>query len=133
MTVQELSQLYYLNKNIARDEKELERLEAQKGTRSPALSDMPHAHNNESEVERLATEIVDLQKLIRTRVARRISERHRLETYINAIEDEEIAYIFELRFVDCMSWAKVADALGGGNTSDSVKKMCYRYLDKHEG
>ena len=37
--------------------------------------------------------------------------------------------IFTYRFVDCLSWQKVAEAVGGGNTEGSVKMICYRYLD----
>lgn len=132
MTVKELSQLYYLNKQIARDQRELEQLEAQVGARSPKMDDMPHAKGGQaSEVERLAVEMTALRDLLRARINRRVIERKRLQDFIDQVDPVKTSHIFELRFVDCMSWAQVADAVGGGNTAESCKKACYRYLDEY--
>ncbi|MGN0363681.1 MAG: hypothetical protein ACI4ET_12660 [Bilifractor sp.] len=132
MTIKELSQLYYLDQAIERDKKELEKLENQISTRSPVISDMPHgSRRTTSEVERLAVEITDLQAIISARAIQRIHERARLERYIGSIEDTLTQQIFSLRFVDCLDWVQVAEALGGHNTAEGVKKRCYRYLDSH--
>lgn len=130
MTLKELSQLYYLTREIETDQKRLEELEQIAGTPSLShLTGMPHAPNkNDSKVERLAAEIVDLQAIIAARQIQCIHERARLERWISAIPDSLTRQIFTLRFVDGMSWVEVAVQIGGGNTVEGVKKRCYRYL-----
>lgn len=132
MTLKELSQLYYLNREIAADQKRLDELNGMIGAPStPPLSDMPRApHGVESKVERLAAEIVDLQAIIAARQIQCIHERARLERWISDIPDSLTRQIFTLRFAECMSWAQAAGAIGAGNTPDRAKKICYRYIDR---
>lgn len=134
MTLKELSQLYYLNREIAADQKRLDELNRMIGAPSPPpISDMPRApHGVESKVERLAAEIVDLQAIIAARQIQCIHERARLERWINEIPDSLTREIFKCRFVECMSWLQVARSVGGSNTEGSVKMICYRYLDGEE-
>ena len=135
MTLKELSQLYYLNREIKADQKRLDELNDLMGApSSPPLSDMPRApHSTKSKVERLAAEIVDLQAIIAARQIQCIHERARLERWISDIPDSLTRQIFLRRFVDCMSWRRVADCVGGGNTEGSVRMICYRYLGDEEG
>lgn len=134
MTLKELSQLYYLNREIAADQKRLDELNRMIGApSSPPISDMPRApHSVESRVERLAAEIIDLQAIIAARQIQCIHERARLERWINEIPDSLTREIFKCRFVECMSWLQVARSVGGSNTEGSVKMICYRYLDAEE-
>lgn len=64
-------------------------------------------------------------RLERTKLCRRIDE---VECWINEIPDEWTRVIFLLRFADRQKWKDIAASLGGGNTEDSVKKRCLRYL-----
>ena len=134
MTLKELSQLYWLNREIARDQRRLDELSRLAGSASAApLTGMPSApHNNESKVERMAAEIVDLQAIIATKQIQRIHECARLERWINTIPDSLTRQVFSYRFVDCLSWVQVALSIGGGNTADGVRKRCYRYMREHE-
>jgi hypothetical protein len=133
MTLKELSQLYYLTREIETDQRRLKELEQLAG--SPSLSQltgMPHAPNRtESKVERLAAEIVDLKAIIMARQIQYIHEKARLERWIDQIPDSLTRQIFRYRFAEGMSWGDVAVQIGGGNTVDGVKKRCYRYL--HDG
>ena len=123
MTVKELSQLYYLKREIKHDQRRLEALENQIGVGATVLDGMPKSPNwNNSKVERLAVEIVDLRAIIAAKQIQLIHEQQRLERFINAITDSE-------RFVDGLSWTVVAKHLGEGHTADRVKKVCYRYLN----
>lgn len=134
MTLQELSQIYYLNREIAADKKRLDELNRILGApASPPMSDMPRApHGVESKVERLAAEIVDLQAIIAARQIQCIHERARLERWINDIPDSLTREIFKCRFVDCLTWLGVARCVGGNNTEGGVKMICYRYLREEE-
>lgn len=130
MTVKELSQLYWLNREIEADKKRLEELERLAGAPSIAhLTGMPHAPNNgTSKVERYATEIVDLQAIIAAKQIQCIHERARLERWINQIPDSLTRQVFTRRFVDGLTWAQVAARIGGRNTEGSVKMICNRYI-----
>lgn len=130
MTLKELSQLYYLSREIAADQRRLNELTRMTDSpSSPPLSDMPRApHSVESKVERLAAEIVDLQAIIAARQIQCIHERARLERWISDIPDSLMREIFKCRFSECMSWLEVAYHVGGNNTEGSVKMACYRYL-----
>lgn len=130
MTVKELSQLYYLKREIKHDQRRLEALENQIGVGATVLDGMPKSPNwNNSKVERLAVEIVDLRAIIAAKQIQLIHEQQRLERFINAITDSETRLILKLRFVDGLSWVIVAKHLGEGHTPDRVKKVCYRYLN----
>ncbi len=133
MTIQELSQLYWLNREIELDQQRLAELRSNASPRSPSLTGLPGGGDNSSSVERLAAEIVDLQAIIDAKHLQCIHERSRLERYIADIDDSLTRMIFRLRFVNGLSWQQVAASVGGGNTADSVKKTCYRYLKKTDG
>lgn len=130
MTLKELSQLYWLNREIESEQKRLDELSrlAQSPSTS-VLTGMPHApHSNDSKTERLVAEIVDLQAIIVAKQIQCIHERSQLERWINDIPDSLTRQIFVLRFVNGLSWYQVSAHIGGGCTEDGVKKRCYRYM-----
>lgn len=132
MTVKELSQLYWLNREIEMDQERLAELE-QKATSvsSPNLSGVPGGSNYfDNKIQRYVAEIVDLQMIIQAKQQQCIHERNRLERYISDIPDSLTRQIFTLRFINGLQWKQVAAHIGGNNTEDSVKKTCYRYIDK---
>lgn len=129
MTLQELSQLYWLNREIREDERRLSELRAEaSGVPSPAGDGMPRSSEVHSRVERLALDIITLEQIIAEKYARCVAERVRLERFISSITDSVTRQVFTERFVEGRTWAGVARRIGGGNTEDSVKKICYRFL-----
>lgn len=133
MTVKELSQLYWLNREIEADERRLEELERRALTvSSPKLSDMQKGQSVECGIERLMAEIIDLRAIIAAKQQQCIYERSRLERYISNIPDSLTRQIFTLRFADGLSWVRVAHSIGGGNTAAGVKMVCYRYIKKNK-
>ena len=130
MTLQDLSQLYYLDKQIQRDEERLEQMRARLTNISPKLSGMPGKPGASDKVGDGVAEIVDLARQIEEERAGFEKEKAKLEAYLRGIEDTQIRLIFILRFVDLKTWAEVAEAIGGNNTEESVKKVCYRYLKR---
>ena len=132
MTVKELSQLYWLNREIEQDQKrlaELERLAMSPSTSN--ISNAPSAKSgySESKIERYVAEIVDLKAIIAAKQQQCIHERNRLERWICDVPDSLLRLIFTLRYVNGLTWYQVALHIGGGNTEASVKMACYRYLD----
>ncbi|MCD8191125.1 MAG: hypothetical protein LUD78_13085 [Clostridiales bacterium] len=109
MTTAELNQLYWLNREIEIDQRNLDNLQRANG--SPE-------------------EIAGLQAIILRKQERCIRERARLERYIADIPDSLARMIFHLRFVDGLPWQQVAASIGGNNTADSVRKICTRFLER---
>ena len=130
MTIKELSQLYWLNREIEYDQQRLEELEMKAASpATPKLDGMPRSGSPEgSRLEALVLEIIDLQAIIAAKQIQCIHERQRLERYIATVPDSLTRMILTFRFVNGLPWAQVAHSIGGGNTEDSVKKCCYRYL-----
>ena len=105
MTLNELSQLYWLEKEIKMDEKRL----ADEG--------------------KTAEEIA---VIIKEKEERCVAERIKLEKYIAGIKDSKTRLIFTLRFVKGYGYPKISVILDDGCTDISVRQRVYRYLKKHK-
>lgn len=128
MTLKELSQLYYLNREIEMDKKRLQELEAEAVSISPNLTGMPRSPGVSDKVGRYAAEIADLKGIIEAKIQQCTYERNRLERYIMDIDDSLLRQIFTYRFVNGLTWDQVAAHIGGGNNEGNVRMLCYRYL-----
>lgn len=128
MTRQELSQLYYLRREIQSDKERLAKLEAAASSTSPGSSGMPSGKGNVTDRTALAVEISMLKDLIYEKICREEQELRRLMNYISGIEDSLTRQIFTARFVDNLNWVAISMRVGGGNTPEMVRKRCYRYL-----
>lgn len=129
MTVKELSQFYWLTREIEADQRRLLELEAMASSfKSQKLDGMPHAPGYGDALARCVAEIVDLKAIIAAKQQQCIYERSRLERYIAEIPDSLTRQIFVLRFIDGLTWYQTAMHIGGGNTEDSVRQRVYRYL-----
>lgn len=132
MTVKELSQLYYLNREIESYKNRLEELETSiSAPRSPSLDAMPRASGSGKALEDSVAKIVDLKALIAAKQIQCIHERNRLERYISSIPDSLTRQIFALRFINGLPWRQVAYSVGGGNTPDSCRMAVNRYLERN--
>ncbi|MBR4863050.1 MAG: hypothetical protein IKU07_00620 [Oscillospiraceae bacterium] len=128
MTLKELSQLYYLNREIEMDKRRLLELEAEAVSISPNLSGMPRSPGVSDKVGRYAAEIADLKGIIEAKHKQCLYERSRIERYISSLDDSLLRQIFTYRFVNGLPWEQVAACVGGGNSAGSVRMACYRYL-----
>jgi hypothetical protein len=157
MTVKELSQLYWLNREIeldqqrldnldieiAKDEEHLARLEFEASSPSgPNYDGMPKSPPYGNKLENAVVRIVELQEILTRKKALRadcamtiqakqllcLTERNKLERYINDLPDSLLRLIFTYRFINGLTWYQVSEHIGMRTTEDSVKKMCYRYL-----
>jgi len=130
MTLQELSIYYKLHKRLEQSRQMLSALYASAGLGAQEITGMPHAPGVSDGVSSLIIEIEDLKERISTLESECAREKRILEGYIETIEDVQTRVVFRLRFVHCMTWSQVAKTIGGRNTANSVKLICYRYLDK---
>ena len=54
-----------------------------------------------------------------------------VERFIGAIDDSLVRRIAVARYIECRSWEGVARKLGGGNTSDGVRKIWQRWAGRN--
>jgi hypothetical protein len=111
----------------------LSSLYAAAGPRVQVITGMPHAPVVSDKVGDLAIEIWDLQSRIDHLESKCAEEKKKLEKYIGGIKDDQTRMIFRLRFIHCMTWLQVAEAVGGRNTASSVRAICYRHLKSCSG
>lgn len=135
MTLDDLSQLYYLDKEIKRYDQRIDELRAQRtATAAPAFDREPSGKNDSpgrvSKIERLTAEIIDLEELLRLNREKRVVEKQRLERFIDGVDDSLTRQVMELRFSELLPWNAVAARIGGSSV-DALKKMVYRYLERH--
>lgn len=127
MTRRELSQVYHLRKEIEEDRARLHRLEAAATSASPSNGGSSGS-GIPTDRTAIAASIADLRAQIADKVEREHRELIRLMDYIDTISDALTRRIFKLRFADGLSWAAIANRIGGGNTPDMARQRCYRYL-----
>ncbi len=133
MTLRELSQLYHLKCEIEKDKKRLAELQSKAyAASSPNLSGEGVCSGVGDRVGRYALEVAEIEQIIKSKMDRCVRERLKLEKYIADIPDSLTRRIFTLRFVDGLSWLKVARAIGGSMTSDCARMICNRYIEKAE-
>lgn len=129
MTLDELNQHFVLRKRLDRAKEMLASFRAAAHPGAQTLTGMPHSPGVSDKVGDLAIEIWDLQSRIDHLESKCAEEKKKLEKYIGGIKDDQTRMIFRLRFIHCMTWFQVAEAIGGRNTANSVKLICHRYLN----
>ena len=128
MTKQDLDCHLELLQMLAEDLELLASLEAAAGPKIQRLDGMPHAHGISDPVGNLAAEIADMRETVARRKAAVAKSEETIATYISTIEDSQTRMIFRLRYIHGMAWKEVAATVGGRNTENSVKSVCYRYI-----
>ena len=106
MTLKELSQLYYLNREIEMDKRRLQELEN-------------------------GPETAEIRTIMEDRLRRVEEQRDRLAAYIDAIEDDFIRTLFVLKFEKRLTWRQIALSMGGRNCADNLARTAQRYVAKH--
>ena len=129
MTLQELSQYAKLHKQLERGEELLISLRAAACPGAQALTGMPHAAEVRDKVGDLAAEIADMETQVECLRKEAAQAECRIADFISTIAHDQTRMIFRLRFLRCLTWKSVAAVIGGRNTADSVKHLCYRYLE----
>ena len=129
MTVQELQQLFYLNKLIEHERERLEELRSALSLQSPVLTDMPKAPGAKDKIGTIVPDIIDQEAEIEKNLQAYMEARDKLTEYINRVPNARIKTILILRFIDQKPWQEVAEVIGGRETEYSVKQACYRYVD----
>lgn len=59
-----------------------------------------------------------------------LEKTNEVEEFIANVNDSRMRRIINLRFIENLSWNKVADKIGGGNTEGSIKMAFQRYMQE---
>lgn len=59
-----------------------------------------------------------------------LEKTNEVEEFIASVSDSRMRRVINLRFIENLSWNKVADCIGGGNTEDGIKKAFYRFMEE---
>ena len=85
---------------------------------------------NRNAVSDTVAQIV-LQREKKRRNIESLTERkNAVEGYVAACDDY-IGLLLRWHYMEGRTWTAIAMAIGGGNTEDSIKKSCYRYVNKN--
>lgn len=132
MTKKELEQIYYITREINMWQRELDSLKTKSKVSSPALTGMPEGKGTTGDrVGNNATRIAYLEQKIKDKKSELEILRISITEYIMSIDDSLIRQIIKLRCIDLKTWTKIAIAVGGYNTADSVRMIYNRYIDKN--
>lgn len=112
MTKKELSQLYWLNREIEEEKRKLRELEAASTSGTAKITGLPHVSGAHDKIGDMAILIAEQRDLIDLKVRQSAIEYNRLNRYIAGVEDAQMRMILSLRYVNGLSWQQVAFAIG---------------------
>jgi len=131
MTKKELSQLYYLNREIEEQQRRLAELEAVATSCTATITGFPKANNISDMLAEYAVEIADLKALLDLNLKKCFHELNRLNQYIQSVDDSQMRMLLSLRYINGFSWRQIAFSIGGGNTDEGVRQMAHRFIKKN--
>lgn len=127
LTKDELRQIFYINREIAMWQRELDKLRCTSLVKSPIISDMPRGGSTRG-MDDYAIDLAEHETIIAGLLAKLQVKRKRIMEFISGIDDSILKQIIFYRHISCMTWNEVARMIGGGNTENSVKKIYQRYF-----
>ena len=128
MTIKELSNLYYLNREIERQMQRLVELESLAIYKDRKVAGLPKSNRLSDTTASFACDMADLREIIRANLAKVLPERNRLERCINQICCSDIREIFRLRHVNGLTWEQIGYETG--YTESGVRKKYNRHIKK---
>ena len=132
LTYDQINNLRALRPLIRNNEERLAEIEARLDPGIMKMDGMPRNNSAKSMIESLMPQIIELKGLIHKQNMEYIDTEIEIEKYIASVQDYTDRLILTLRFIRGMSWREVASRVGGGNTSDSVRKRAFRLIEKNK-
>lgn len=147
MTLKELNNLRYIDGEIRMLEERIAELYTQAERATPnvityiqtdpktgkketcVLPSSGGAGTGHSRIESAVEAIEQERQLLESTRAKRQQEKQKLLEFIQTIPDSQTRQIFTYRFVDTLTWGKVARKIGGNNTADNVRMKAMSYID----
>lgn len=124
----DLSQLFWLNREIEELQRRLDELEMLATSCTSHITGMPKSTGVVDRLAKYSVEIVDMRALLDLNLKKCFYELNRLNRYIECVADGQVRLILSLRYVNGLGWRQIADSLGNGYTADTIRKAHDRYL-----
>lgn len=112
MTKKELSQLYYLKKEIRAQQQRIKELETVASSCTSNINGLPSGKGVSDKIGNYAAQIADLKSLLDLNLKKCFYELNRLNRYIQSVEDSQMRMILTLRYVRGLTWQKIAYEIG---------------------
>lgn len=129
MTEKQLNQIFYLSKEKKMWEDKLKSL-----TDVKAVGYENSGGGKGLGISSPVVQITEQREKIREIISAKLAEisfvEREIYEYINTIDDSLIRQIMIYRHIELKNWVQVANAIGGDNTADSVRKAHQRFLHK---
>lgn len=130
MTKKDLEQIFYLEREIKKDKERLLNLETLATKSTQSINGMPFITDISDKTGRYGTEIAEQKKLIQEKMYEYVAFQNEILKFINGIDDSLVRQIMKGKYIDRLSWAKIALSVGGPNTAGSVRMIHNRFLKK---
>ena len=132
MTKEEVSQIYYLNREIRKLQRKLKELRGS-GLQSPKIDGMPRAPGRTgSPTERKGVAEADIEMKIKQLLEEEKRKQREIFEYIGSVDDSMTRMIIIFRCVDLCTWAEVAKNIGGSMTAEAARKAFTRHFEAEE-
>lgn len=128
MTLEQLSEVYYINLEIKSLQIELEDLRQQNFYKANIISDMPRGGQGVEKPISYINKILELEDMLKYSLKRLQVEREKILKYINTIEDRELRGIIRLKCINNLSWYQIGDLLDKDRRT--VSKKFYNFFKK---
>lgn len=125
ITIEELRQIYYINKEIESLYKEIAELRQQSFIKPVTASDMPRGSEPKDMLMEYTNEVLEIENLIQYSLLRLQRERKKAERFLAEVEDPEMRLIIRLRCINNMSWYQIGDEVGIDRRTASKKFYNY--------
>ena len=120
-----------MEKEIKRDREEIAEIETKLTHITQVLSDMPKGTPQRDRIDEMIDDLAERDNLLHEKIAKAEKERNIILQYINSIDDSLIRLIIQYRYINLLTWTKVAYFVGGNNTPDGVRMLSDRYILSH--
>lgn len=124
MTRKELSQVYFLDKELKQRERQLQELIESSQVKSPQITGMPFQNTGETSdrVSETAIKIVEYTNAVQTYKQALEIRKQAIDRWVMSLDDSYLRQIIHYRCYELMSWSKIAMLL---NTTEGSIKMYY--------
>ena len=133
MTRKELSQIYYLSKELKMWREESQKLQDRIESTGKWLDGMPRGSDISDKVGNLAAALADARTMVVVKELEIQTQRRRIIDYIDKIDDSLLRQIIFYRCVSCMQWNEVASTIGKINGNIAKLKFSRHFRESENG
>lgn len=129
LTVKELSELYYIEKEIVQIQTEIKNLKEKNFYKKPSLSEWIKGSRSYNQVLLYLEQEEELNQVLLYQLMQLQQKRKEIEKFLESIVDAEDRLILRLRIINQMTWQEIANELNLERTT--VSKRFYKiFSDK---